>query len=107
MSCGDTATWELDNAGTLTISGSGDMANYTHSNMAACYAEYVEPYLNTDTGMISNVVFGDSITSIGDYAFYECRHINLTTIANTVKKIGTYCFYNCRMVSAIEDLTNV
>ena len=100
-SCGDTATWELDNAGTLTISGSGDMANYSETNRAPWYTEYVEPFLNTDTGVITNVVIGEGITSIGDYAFYECRHITNISIPTTVKRTGAWSFAFCESMQGI------
>ena len=42
-----------------------------------------------------------SVTSIGNYAFYDCTHLTSVTIPNSVTSIGGYAFKYC------GDLTNV
>ena len=37
----------------------------------------------------------DSVTSIGDYAFENCRNLTSITIGNDVTSIGGYAFENC------------
>ena len=55
--CGENLTWVLDN-GTLTISGIGEMMDYSLSKSPFSY--------NYD---IKNIVIEDGVTSIGDDAF--------------------------------------
>ena len=49
---------------------------------------------------ISKIVLNDGITSIGDYAFYNCA-IKDFSIPNTVETIGKYAFYGC---SSLQDM---
>ena len=48
-----------------------------------------------------NTVIPNSITSIGNYAFYDCDGLTRITIPNSVTSIGYYAFQNC------SGLTNV
>ena len=61
--CGENLTWELSEDGTLTISGSGAMADYDNS--------YFQPW-NNQRNSINRVVIGDKVTSIGKNAFANC-----------------------------------
>jgi len=37
----------------------------------------------------------DSVTSIGDYAFFNCSGLTSVTIPDSVTSIGSYAFYGC------------
>ena len=56
---GDNLTWALDKNGVLTISGNGDMADYS--------VEAPAPWAECN---IETVSIGEGVTGIGDYAFY-------------------------------------
>ncbi len=84
-SCGDTATWIIDDNGTLTISGTGDMYSYTHMT---------QPWKNTREN-IKNVVIEDGITSISDCAFYGCSNLIDITIPDSVTIVGEHAFLGC------------
>ncbi|MDR0304980.1 MAG: leucine-rich repeat domain-containing protein, partial [Chitinispirillales bacterium] len=72
--------------GTLTISGIGNMSNnYFIDNI---------PWIDQRTS-ITKIVIGNSVTSIGGYAFYNCSGLTSVTIGNSVTSIGGYAFYNC------------
>ena len=43
----------------------------------------------------------DSVTSIGDYAFYECSGLTTITIPDSVTSIGQYAFYQCSGLTTI------
>ena len=64
-------TWVLDDNGTLTISGSGAMADYNIRFVSA-------PWYYNYRATIKTVVIEDGVTNIGDYAFNGC--VNLTLI---------------------------
>ncbi len=46
-------------------------------------------------------IIPDSVTSIGDYAFYECVSLSSITIPSSIKAIGSYAFYGCPGVKTI------
>ena len=90
--CGDNLTWVLDDNGTLTISGTGDMTNYSGAGNAP-WNSFLSPILN--------VVIEDGVTSIGCSAFWDCSGLTNITIPNGVTSIGDFAFYKC------SSLTNV
>ena len=73
--CGDYLTWTLE-GGTLTIRGTGDMYDWYDG-----WRDY------TDT--ISEVIIENGVTSIGDYAFYDCENLYSITIPDSVERIGS------------------
>jgi len=52
------------------------------------------------TGLTS-VTIGNSVTSIGERAFYNCYRLTSVTIPNSVTSIGDYAFYNCTGMTSI------
>ena len=44
----------------------------------------------------------DGVTSVGNYAFYQCSGLKSVTIGEGVKSIGEYAFYGC---SSLTDLS--
>lgn len=82
---GSNLTWSLDaDTGTLTISGTGAMKNYTVEDRA--------PW--DDFGYISEVVISEGVTSVGDFAFphFFCAGFKLP---QSLERIGKQSFYNC------------
>ena len=55
------------------------------------------PFGKTD----SEYAIPDSVTSIGDYAFYGCTSLTSITIPNSVTSIGYYAFYNCTSLTSV------
>lgn len=49
----------------------------------------------TGDSIISTVVIPDSVTTIGDYAFYNCPNLTSVTIGNSVTSIGKAAFRQC------------
>ncbi len=84
--CGDNLTWSFSEAtNILTISGTGEMKNYTPSSMPwkdYCYR-------------IQSVVINNGVTSIGNSAFYYCANLTNVTLSNSVTSIGEKAFYDC------------
>ena len=81
---GDHLTWELDEKGTLTISGTGDMDKTFNQN-----AE------------IKAVVIGNGITRVCDSAFYFCENLKSVSFPNSLKEIGNYVFYGCTKLTGV------
>ena len=44
----------------------------------------------------------DSVTTIGDYAFYNCSSLTSITIPDSVTTIGGYAFYDCEGLNAVH-----
>lgn len=85
--CGSNMTWTLDEEGTLTITGTGDMKNYLDS--------YPWPYT------IKKVIIQDGVTSIAMGAFSNCEELESVEIANTVVTIHSFAFQNCSSLKSI------
>lgn len=101
--CGDNATWSLDEAtGTLIISGYGDMYDYVED-----YVEYDTYCARTSApwgfagNIIKNVIIEDSITHIGDYAFYYFSGIENVTLNSSLESIGRMAFSGCAEISNV------
>lgn len=93
--CGDRAVWTLDNEGTLTVSGFGDMDNYGSDDLI--------PWKNHKDS-IKSVVIASGVTSVSERAFEGCSSLESVNIAGTVTKIGNYAFSDCaKLKSAVLD----
>ena len=103
--CGDDLSWTLDAAGTLTITGSGDMYDFFGEDgrdapppwFGAAIA-YGVPYNES----VKTVLIANGVTSIGDYAFQACLNLQSVTIPNTVKKIGAAAFCYCDALTSVR-----
>ncbi len=82
--CGNNLTWTYDDGGTLTISGSGDMYDYGRTSNVSPWHYYREE--------VYNILIGEQVTSIGNYAFHDCRFTNDIRIPAAVNKIGEGAF---------------
>ena len=88
-----TITWYYDAVtGTLSIYGAGAMENYNVYNGGN------NPW-NKYVAQIKRIQIGDSVTSIGDAAFYMCTSLTSVTIPNSVTTIGDYAFSDCGLTS--------
>ena len=86
--CGDNLTWTLDDNGTLTISGTGDMwgdsSNWNNNNS------------------IKAVVIQSGVTSIGYRAFSDCVNLTSVSIGNSVTMIGEEAFSFCDSLTSVN-----
>lgn len=96
--CGDNITWTLDSAGTLTLSGSGEMIPNEETDGNLWLDEYKS---------IKNIVIADGITSLCDEAFAACENITSIDIPDSVTKIGNGTFVYCVNLRSVEIGSNV
>ena len=81
--------WSL-NGTELTISGSGEMGDYSASSKAPWGTE------------ITKVTFAEGVTAIGAYAFADCVNLASVTIPSTVTKIGESAFSGCSGLKSVD-----
>lgn len=85
--CGDNLAWTFYRPDReLVISGSGDMYDY-NIKTSSPWSEY--------NYMIETVSFDDTVTSIGDYAFYGCSAITSVSLSEQLERIGKCAFRDC------------
>ena len=109
-------TYTLDtDEGTLVISGSGAMADYSSSSSVPWYSyrSYVKTVTIEDgvtsigndafyyCTSLTSVTIGSGVTYIGDYAFYRCSSLTSITIPDAVTYVGSFAFYNCSSLTSI------
>ena len=85
---GENLTWSLYNDGMLYIDGEGEMLECGEGGYP--WSEFSDK--------ITAVNFGKGVTSVGAYAFYNCK--NITTI-DTTKVIGEHAFDGCINVESV------
>lgn len=91
--CGDSLEWALDKStGSLTVSGTGAMTNYSTT--------YI-PWRSVRSE-IKSVIIGDGVTSICNYAFFDCANLAEISIAATVTQIGTLAFAQSPSITAVS-----
>ncbi len=90
--CGENLTWEFDEStGTLTISGVGEMSDFTEESI---------PWKNYKYD-IKTVIINNGVTTIGDYAFRYCDSLTKITIPDSVTEIGGSAFSYCNSLKSI------
>ena len=97
-SCGDDLTWTLtqheDGATyTLTISGTGEMEDYTVGGAPW----HVALGVAANRKQITEIVLPNGLTHIGNNAFLQAA-VTEVTIPNTVVSIGTNAFWKCNTI---------
>ena len=58
-------------------------------------------YAFYDCSSLTSVTIPNSVTSIGDDAFWECSSLTSVTIGNSVTSIGAYAFYYCVNLTSV------
>ena len=88
--CGENLTWALTYDGVLTISGTGEMADYPNFPDVPWY---------DDREKIMTAVIEPGVTNICSFAFFGCKNLTSVTIPEGVTSIGSYAFNACNLTS--------
>ena len=89
--CGDDVTWYLSADGVLTISGTGDMWDFSID----------DPGYYSFRKSIVSAVIENGVTSIGDCAFYNCTSLTNVATQDSVTSIRDGAFWDCTSLSTI------
>lgn len=82
-SCGASVTYEFNRStGILIIKGSGRMDDFLKSGTAPWYKDRLN---------VKNIIIGEGVTYIGEYAFKYCQAENVA-VSSSVKEIGMKAF---------------
>ena len=118
---GDNLSWTLDSSGTLTVSGSGEMKDFTYDAVERRVVDL--PWANLYDEIFA-VVIEDGVTTIGDFAFNKLfyieqidlgddirsigyaalngTHIQKVVLPDSLEKLGYSCFGDCSSLMYVE-----
>ena len=107
-------TWTLDDDGTLTISGNGQMGDSPatwRSSIKSVIIKYGVTSIGVgafyDCKSLTNVTISNSVTKIGNQAFQNCSSLACITIPDSVTSIGVNAFYDCTCLASVTISNNV
>lgn len=113
--CGENVTWSLDEStGVLTISGTGDMANYNDRSIFYNLQERFDVIVIEDgvtsigdnafknDRRLKSITIPDSVTYIGESAFEWCDSLTSITIPDSVERIGGGAFFGCNEIREVH-----
>jgi hypothetical protein len=110
-SIGDMAFWECSSLTGVYITdieawcnisfGSSDTNLLCYAN-PLCYAKNL--YLNNE--LVTELIIPEGVTSIGNWAFYECSSLTSVVIPDSVTSIGFDAFWDCDSLTSVY-ITNI
>ena len=91
--CGANLTYTLDTAaGTLTITGTGAMTDWSHVDNVPWHASRAS---------VRSVVLPQGLTTVGARAFYGCSKLTSASIPAGVTRIGASAFADCTALASV------
>ena len=102
--CGDNLTWSMSADGVLTISGTGDMEDFS-STMPGYIPWYGAGYAESITSVdiksgVTSITIPEGVTSIESMAFYSTG-LSSVTIPDSVESIGSYAFAGALLTDVV------
>ena len=101
--CGDNAFYSITEDGVLTISGTGDIYDYSKEE------GNISPWRYDQAPDYRTIVIEDGITRIGNYAFSFSRAYEIT-IPDSVTEIGEYALSNissCETINLPDSIVKI
>ena len=96
--------YAFDNCSSLTSVNITDIASWCNISFTVPNANplYYVHNLYLNSTLVTDLVIPDGVTSVGEYAFYNCDNLTTVTIPNSVTSIGNKTFYNCSSLTTIN-----
>ena len=100
-------TYTLNNDGTATVSGcdrtvtSIKIPSNVESNGQTYTVTSIGDYAFWNCSGLTSVTIPDGVTSIGDYAFWNCSGLTSVDIPDSVTSIGNYAFSWCSGLTSV------
>ena len=92
----NTITAKLSEDGTLTVSGTGNMPDFSSQKNEPWYGENIK-----------KVIIENGITSVSKYGFCELKELTTISLSNTVTSIGEGAFYGCSSLKEFNAPTSL
>lgn len=92
--CGSNVKWSLSDKWILTISGKGEMKDWSWSSNQSPWYTYRKK--------IVSVVIKNGVKNIGSDAFEECTKLTKVSIPDSVTKIGMSAFDGCSKLKSVS-----
>ena len=93
-----------NNDGTCSVSGIGTctdtVVRIPYHSLAGDLVTGIAERAFYDEALTS-ITIPDSVTSIGEYAFYGCKSLTSVTIGNSVTSIGISAFFGCTSLTSV------
>ena len=96
--CGENLEWSLDSEGTLTISGTGIMTDYTNYNFAPWYKYCF---------FVKKVMIENGVTCIASFAFYNYQNLTSLTVGASVENVGSNAFRYCYRLAEVINKSSL
>ena len=90
--------WMLDDAGALTLYGTGSTGEFHYNDAEDDYQTPPWFYIRE---RITSVTVLPGVDGIGNFIFYNCENLTRVTLPEGLKNIGKYAFYKCY---ALEEI---
>ena len=100
--CGETMTWTLDDQGTLTLSGTGNMYEYNALSKPVPWRAF--------RADIRRVIISEGIAGISGHAFENCPSLSSLALPSTLREIREYAFSGCLLLQEVtvpEGVTSI
>ena len=109
-SCGDGLTWNLSDAGVLTIRGSGAITGTPWKELAdrvtaidlKASVPTIPPYCFARFTSLTSVTLPEGLQTIGSYSFFASDSLTSVVVPDSVFYIGNCAFGNCSSLSSVS-----